>query len=809
MIKDWQAGACACLSRSGMGVGQIARRLEMAENTARKYQGGERLPSQRPRPPREYRTRPDPLAEFWPAIAEMLAKEPRLKPFALLQWLKEQHPERVTDTVRRSLERRVKQWKLDYEVQQEAMFPQDHVPGDVLAFDFVDLRELGVTIRSQPFPHLMFHAVYTFSNWEYVERCHSESFEALSLGLQNALHWSGGAPRRVRSDSLTAAVNNLSSDREFQPRYAELLAHYGVAGHRINVRKPHENGDVESSHGHWKEALRQALYLRGNSNFDSAAEYDAWARGVMESRNRNRQAAFRRELEALRPLPHVRLPAYSRHELKVRADSLLHIRQNTYSVNSKFIGLKLEARVQADEIELWYSGQCVERLPRQFGTGQVLFDYRHVIDSLIRKPGAFRNYRYVQHLYPTLTFRQAYDQLCREHRELPAVKHYLRILEAAKYDGQDRVEDALRGLLAGETALTADAVLAAVRGPAPAPLPSTVNVELPDLNDFDRLLIHKEVYDEPSVTQEVPGIPIESLPADNLAGGIGPEPAGSRTADRPAAAGGTTEGIAAADLSGGTSDAGRSRGAGALDAHAISGGTGGAGVPGPDSESGDAIAAELPVVVEQDLESIPMVAAAAAGGPTVRAAADGPVPGSAGECVDLRQTGLGEDESAVRAGGRTGPAGPDGSVHDLPVAGATPAGGQTGLAAAEADPVAGPLRGVDHRRPGLRPAESRGNGGAVHAPGRTLRTGQRAVEQQSAVLQVGPDLQGPHDDRRGHRSPDPSLGDHRAEHPQLPPGTSRRPPQTPRVLRRLATAVRGLLQLAGHPANLIVAKVQN
>lgn len=127
---------------------------------------------------------------------------------------------------------------------------------------------------------------------------------------------------------------------------------YGLEGHRINVRKPQENGDVESSHGHYKKALEQALYLRGSRNFDSAAEYGAFVRGVQEQRNRGRQVAFRRELEALRPLPHARLPAYARYDLKVRADSLQRIRHNTYSVNSKFIGLKVEARVQPDEIEL-------------------------------------------------------------------------------------------------------------------------------------------------------------------------------------------------------------------------------------------------------------------------------------------------------------------------------------------------------------------------------------------------------------------------------------------------------------------------
>jgi transposase len=212
------------------------------------------------------------LAEFWSEIEALLRQDPQLKPYAILDWLKEKYnppagPPRVSDSIRRTLERRVQSWKLKQDVKREVKFPQVHHAGDVIAFDFVCMNSLKITIDGKPFDHLMFHAVFTYSNWEYVHLCHSESFEALSAGLQDALHHAGGVPRRVRSDSLSAAVNNLSDDKEFATQYRELLAHYAVRGHRINVRKPHENGDVESSHGHFKDALDQALRLRGSRDF--------------------------------------------------------------------------------------------------------------------------------------------------------------------------------------------------------------------------------------------------------------------------------------------------------------------------------------------------------------------------------------------------------------------------------------------------------------------------------------------------------------------------------------------------------------
>ena len=187
----------------------------MSERTIRKYREGGRLPSQRPRAPRDYRTRKDPLEPFWPEIEELLRQDPQLRPFALLDWLKQKYnlstgvPGElvVEDSIRRTLERRVQRWKLQRDIQQEVTFPQVHQPGDLIAFDFVVLNDLRVTIAGRPYEHMLFHAVFTYSNWEYVHVCHSESFEALATGLQDALHLAGGAPRRVRSDSLSAAVN--------------------------------------------------------------------------------------------------------------------------------------------------------------------------------------------------------------------------------------------------------------------------------------------------------------------------------------------------------------------------------------------------------------------------------------------------------------------------------------------------------------------------------------------------------------------------------------------------------------------------
>ena len=358
MITDVRASKLFLLLHEGESVAGIARRLKMSEETIRKYRDADLLPSQIERPLRTYRTRPDPLEEFWPDIEERLQQDRQLKPYALLDWLKQKYnaaegAPRVPDSIRRTLERRVQRWKLEHGVEQEVTFPQVHHAGDVIAFDFVVMNSLKITIGGKPFDHLMFHAVFTYSNWEYVHVCHSESFEALSAGLQDALHRAGGVPRRVRSDSLSAAVNNLSSDREFAAQYQELLAHYGLKGHRINVRKPHENGDVESSHGHFKDALDQALRLRGSRDFDSVDDFVTFARQLATRRNVSRDKLFREEVAALHPLPPQRRSTCTSVSVAVKSDSIIRVKQNVYSVSSKYIGLKMEVRIHQDHLELW------------------------------------------------------------------------------------------------------------------------------------------------------------------------------------------------------------------------------------------------------------------------------------------------------------------------------------------------------------------------------------------------------------------------------------------------------------------------
>ncbi len=760
MITDVRASKMFLLLHEGEAVAGIARRLKMGEKTIRKYREADKLPSQIERPERTYRTRPDPLTEFWDEIEVLLHHDPRIKPYAILDWLKQKYnpPEgepRVTDSIRRTLERRVQRWKLKHGVEQEVTFPQVHHAGDVLAFDFVVMNSLKITISGKPFDHMMFHAVLTYSNWEYLHLCHSESFEALSAGLQDALHRMGGVPRRVRSDSLSAAVNNLSSDKEFAARYRELLQHYGARGHRINVCKPHENGDVESSHGHFKDALDQALRLRGSRDFTSVDDFMEFVRQLESRRNTARHKRFGEELATLGPLPPQRRGTCTSIHVTVNSDSIIRVKRNAYSISSKYIGLQLEVRIHQDHLELWYRNECVERMPRQFGHGKEAIDFRHVIDSLVRKPGAFINYKYVNHMYPTTRFRMAYDQLLKNTTEASAVKQYLKLLYAAKHEGLDLVDETLRWFLSTGKAIKAHDVLKVVAAKQQLPAPTAVEVDAPDLSAFDSLLQHKEVYDDQETNH------VNTQAADDEGD------QGLAAYDRHVETAGSAEGVATSDTPREPPVDGRASGTRRLDSHAVPGGPGREGMPGEKSESHSALDAKCQSLGGQDLGAVQLVSVATACEAAIRDASPGGLLESPRQLADLRETRLRKNDVVIGTGRSTREARSLGVLLDVSDAGSGVVARQTGPATGARHQEVPQVRSLDHRRLGVRAAESRGDGSVVHAAVGAIRTRQRAGEFESAIFKMGKDLQGSHDDRCGDRPADPSLRDHRAQHPQL------------------------------------------
>jgi len=215
-----------------------------------------RLPSQK-RAPRA-RRRPDPLEDVWDSeVVPMLKAAPGLRPIGVLEEHCRRHPE-LDSGVRRTLERRIRNWRAIHGPEQEVIFRQDHPPGRMGLSDFCDMRNLNVSVASVPLDHRLYHFRLPFSGFESTHVVlGGESFVALAEGLQNALWTLGGAPQQHRSDSLSAAFRNLDADakEDVTRRYEALCAHYGMTPTRNNKGVSHENGSIESAHGHIKAGV--------------------------------------------------------------------------------------------------------------------------------------------------------------------------------------------------------------------------------------------------------------------------------------------------------------------------------------------------------------------------------------------------------------------------------------------------------------------------------------------------------------------------------------------------------------------------
>jgi transposase len=368
-------------------------------------------------------------------------------------------------------------------------FPQTHAPGEQAQSDFTDMRRLEVIIAGQPFPHLLYHFVLTYSNWEAVSICPSESFESLSAGVQSALWRLGGVPLEHRTDNLSAATHELaeSRGRDFTERYRELIDHYGLRASRNFPGNAHENGDVESANGGLKNAIDQRLRLRGSRAFVSKEAYEGFLESCVQARNATRHARIEEERAQLRALPVRALPAYRESYATVSRASAVRVLKHSYSVSSRLIGCQLRVRLHADIVELDYKGERVATMERLVGRDAHRIDYRHIIHALVRKPGAFRRYVFREALFPSLEFRRAYDALLAEGSD-QADLDYVRILHLAASDGEEAVRAVLASLLLAGATPTYEAVRAQVRGPRTPEGAPCLNITAPDLSVYDRLL---------------------------------------------------------------------------------------------------------------------------------------------------------------------------------------------------------------------------------------------------------------------------------------------------------------------------------
>jgi hypothetical protein len=441
---------------------------------------------------RDWRTRPDPFATVWLTDVEpLLVRDLKgvLEAKLVLEVLRTRYPEQFHPGQARTLQRRFRDWRARHGIEPEVFFEQVAVPGREAAIDFTHASELGVTIAGDPFPHLLFEFVLSYSHWTWVAVAFGETFEALAAGVQGALWALGGVPDVLRSDNLSAATHELkaSSGRDLTLRFRAVLDHYGLRSSRITPGKAHENGVAEQAHRRLKSLVAQALLVRGHADFADVAAYDGFVQEVVAYwRNRPAAARLAEERPAFRALPSAAIPSYTTYYPVVRRWSTIRVAHRTYSVPAQLMGHTVEARVHPNVVEVRYRDQVVQTMARLRKEDEHRIDYRHVIGWLVRKPGAFARYRYREDLYPSVLFRRTYDALVRSHGERADVE-YLRILQLAATAGEARVSEVLATVLdqvGGFDYVTVQAHVA-----PPVCVVPVIHIPVPDLSVYDALRV--------------------------------------------------------------------------------------------------------------------------------------------------------------------------------------------------------------------------------------------------------------------------------------------------------------------------------
>ena len=486
-----------------------AMKADVDPKTARKYiqagQGPQEL-----KKPHTWPTRRDPLGAIWPEAKTWLERTPELEAKTLFEHLLAEQTGsgiatgpgaatgltdaaagRVDGGALRTFQRRVRQWRRQQGPAKEVCFAQVREPGHSLQFDWTHADELEITLAGVAYPHLLAHAVLPYSNWEWAVPCQSESVLSLKLGVQEAYWQLGGVTVELQTDQSSTATHQLkrgSSERGFNTEYLAMCAHLGVTPRTIAIRCPNQNGDVESLQGHLKSRLKQHLLLRRSRDFASVADYAAFVAKVCTGVNQTlRLVRTAEETARLRRLPATRFPQTEEVMVRISCYSTARVKGCAYSVPSRLIGALVQARVSEAEVSFHFLGEALAVYPRSHAQTPRI-DYRHVIDSLAKKPGAFARYLYREELFPRAVFRQTYDRLLAAEAGSASAR-YLHLLQLAAEWGEDRVGEALGAVLRQGGLPQAAALELALRPPdRDAALPSALAPFIPDLSAYDGLI---------------------------------------------------------------------------------------------------------------------------------------------------------------------------------------------------------------------------------------------------------------------------------------------------------------------------------
>jgi hypothetical protein len=457
--KQTQVTLYMSIRKQGKSQVEAAARAGISERTARRIDS----PSDHATEPRAYKTRRDPLAEVWKSELEpMLRQQPGLLPITLFEYLQDRYPGEY-DKAHRTLQRRIKQWHALYGRDQEVMFRQQQQPGQQALVDFTVLKGITLLIAGVVVSLRLFHFRLAYSKWSYLKVIQGgESYTALAEGTAEALRRLGAAPTELRTDSLSAAFRNMTADQvtDITERYQAFCRHYAMMPTRNNRGQAHENGAVESPHGHLKRRITQQLQMDfptvtdQHYTFASIDEIQSYIDAIVARHNRRNEGLLREELALMSPLPAATGVDYTEERVRVSSTGTINVRRVVYSVPSRLIAERLCVHLYDNRLACYLGSVLAVTLQRLHPSGAQRvrqIDYRHLIGSLARKPMAFFHAQLRDDILPDDNWRRLWQHSCQ--RLAPRQACYLMVgaLElAATHDDEESVATALQSVLRDE-----------------------------------------------------------------------------------------------------------------------------------------------------------------------------------------------------------------------------------------------------------------------------------------------------------------------------------------------------------------------
>ena len=463
----------------------------ISDRSAQRIDAGRELPSQQSG--RHWRTRVDPFEAVWATdLVPLLQTNPHLNATTLFEELDRRHPGEYAPGQVRTIQRRVRSWRTQHGSERAVFFAQEHPPGRQGLSDFTAADDLGVTIAGAAFAHRLYQFALAHSGWRHAQVVEGgESFDALSSGLQSALWHLGGSPEEHRTDSLSAAFRNLNTDEkdDLTKRYESLCAHYAMRATRCNPGESHENGSIEARNGSLKNAIRQALLLRGSSDFMDRSAYAEFLTAIVNRMNARVESRTAAERVSLRALPQRRTAEFTEFSARVSKFGIFTIKGAMYSAPTRLVGHRLLVRQYADRVECWLGGTRVHESPLAIcrdGRHPRQIDYRHLIGGLKKKPGAFARWTMRDDVFPRTIYRTTWDALMQRCHEREACKTMVALLALAADGHEAELAIELEALRAANELPDIDAIRERYC-PRNAALP-TVEVPLPSPAVYDALL---------------------------------------------------------------------------------------------------------------------------------------------------------------------------------------------------------------------------------------------------------------------------------------------------------------------------------